>query len=134
VPTVGRERSHDRVAGDVTVMSPPAARRGQVLVAEDDVRLGRLLAQSLTKADRTPLASIPEQRRDRSRLVTGGRLCHCATTNFVPDQAPINSAHLSQKMFHTRCGRFIQPVTWPAIDPGTNPSPQTCYGAIQYQT
>jgi hypothetical protein len=54
VPTVGRERSHDRVAGDVTVMSPPAARRGQVLVAEDDVRLGRLLAQSLTKADRTP--------------------------------------------------------------------------------
>ena len=44
-------------------MSPPAARRGQVLVAEDDVRLGRLLAQSLTKADRTPPASIPEQRR-----------------------------------------------------------------------
>jgi hypothetical protein len=41
-------------------MSPPAARRGQVLVAEDDVRLGRLLAQSLTKADRTPPASIPE--------------------------------------------------------------------------
>ena len=27
------------------------ARRGPVLVAEDDVRLGRLLAQSLTKAD-----------------------------------------------------------------------------------
>jgi hypothetical protein len=122
------------VTTGLPVMSPPAARRGQVLVAEDDVRLGRLLAQSLTKADRTPLASIPEQRRDRSRLVTGGRLCHCATTNFVPDQAPINSAHLSQKMFHTRCGRFIQPVTWPAIDPGTNPSPQTCYGAIQYQT
>jgi hypothetical protein len=59
-------------------MSPPAARRGQVLVAEDDVRLGRLLAQSLTKADRTPLASIPEQRRDRIRRITGGRpnICH----------------------------------------------------------
>jgi hypothetical protein len=55
--------------------------------------------------------------------------CHCATTNFVPHQAPINSAHLSRKMFHTCCSRFIQSVTWPAIDPGTDPSPQMCYGA-----
>jgi len=31
-------------------------------------------------------------------------------------------------MFHTCCSRFIQSVTWPAIDPGTDPSPQTCYG------
>jgi len=119
-------------------MSPPAARRGQVLVAEDDVRLGRLLAQSLTKADRTPTgfdsgATAGSNTADYWR--TPKYLpCHCATTNFVPDQAPINSAHLSQKMIHTRCGRFIQPVTWPAIDPGTDPSPQTCYGAIQYQT
>ena len=55
--------------------------------------------------------------------------CYCATTNFVPGQAPIDSAHLSRRMFHTCCSRFIQSVTWPAIDPGTDPSPQTCYGA-----
>ena len=53
-------------------------------------------------------------------------LCY---NEFVPDQAPINSAHLSRKMFHTCCSRFIQSVTWPAIDPGTDLSPQTCYGA-----
>ena len=51
MPTVGRERVTTGFPGDVAVMSPPAARRGQVLVAEDDVRLGRPLAQSLTKAD-----------------------------------------------------------------------------------
>jgi hypothetical protein len=51
-------------------MPPPAARCGQVLVAEDDVRLGRLLAQSLTKADCTPPASC----RSNGGIEYGGLL------------------------------------------------------------